>query len=311
MVRRQSAFELIVGMTTDPLFGPVLVFGHGGTAVEVIQDRTLGLPPLNMRLAQEMMRDTRICRLLQGYRDRPAADLDAIALTLVKLSQLVCDIQHIAELDINPLLADQWGVLALDTRIRAVRSELAPAARLAIRPYPKELEQLLELPDGTALMLRPVRPEDEPAYHALFQRLPPEDVQLRFMQPLKELSHEMAARLTQIDYDRQMELVLEQRTPRGNELVGSVRIDTEPNGERAEFAILLRRDAAGKGLGPMLLRRIINYSRERGLKEIYGEVLQQNRAMLRLCEAFGFTSRVDPDEAGVMRVTLALQAATD
>jgi acetyltransferase len=306
MIRRQNAFELIVGTTLDPQFGPVLLFGHGGTGVELIRDKTVALPPLNVRLAEEMMRDTRIYRLMEGYRDRPAVDLDALALTLVKVSQLVCDIAQIAEMDINPLLADQWGVLALDSRIRVAPCETEAAARLAIRPYPKELEQLLELPDGNTLMLRPIRPEDEPAYRALFERLSAEDIQLRFMHPMKELSHEMAAWFTQIDYERQMELVLEARnTPSGGELVGSVRIDTEPNGEKAEFAILLRRDMAGKGLGPMLMRRIIEYGRGRGLREIYGEVLRENRTMLRLCEAFGFTIRTDPDDPGVMLVSLA------
>ena len=145
-------------------FGPVILFGQGGTAVEVIQDKAIALPPLNMQLAREVMRRTRVYRLLEGYRGKPAADLDSIALTLVKVSQLVCDIADIAELDINPLLADEQGVLALDARIKVVKSHLPAAQRLAICPYPKELEEVITLPDGQTLLLRPIRPEDEPAF---------------------------------------------------------------------------------------------------------------------------------------------------
>jgi acetyltransferase len=168
MIHRPTAHELIVGISDDVQFGPVILFGQGGTAVEVIQDKAIALPPLNMHLAREVMTRTRIYRLLQGYRGRPAADLDSIALTLVKVSQLVSDIGDIAELDINPLLADEQGAVALDARMKVVKSTLPAAQRLAIRPYPKALEEMLTLSDGQTLLLRPIRPEDEPALQALF-----------------------------------------------------------------------------------------------------------------------------------------------
>ncbi|MGB8718217.1 MAG: bifunctional acetate--CoA ligase family protein/GNAT family N-acetyltransferase [Desulfobacterales bacterium] len=307
MVPRSHAHELIVGMTEDPQFGPVMLFGHGGTAVEVIDDKALALPPLNMRLAREMMDRTRIIRLLEGYRGMPPADLDAIALTLVKVSQLACDMAEVVELDINPLLAGAHGVMALDARIRVRPSGRPAAERLAIRPYPKELEETVTLPNGQKLLLRPIRPEDEPAVHDLFQRLSPEEIRFRFLHTMKILSHDLAARLSQIDYDRQMALVLAEGGGQGSPtLCGGVRISADPDNTAAEFAILLRSDMTGKGLGPMLMRKIIDYARSRGIGEIYGEVLAENHTMRRLCEAFGFSIKAVPDDPGVIRAGLKL-----
>ncbi|MBL0713353.1 MAG: bifunctional acetate--CoA ligase family protein/GNAT family N-acetyltransferase, partial [Desulfosarcina sp.] len=307
MIHRPNAHELIVGISNDVQFGPVILFGQGGTAVEVIQDKAIALPPLNMHLAREVMTRTRVYRLLEGYRSRPAADLDSIALTLVKVSQLISDIDDIDELDINPLLADEQGVVALDARIKVVKSLLPAAQRLAIRPYPKELEETLTLSDGQTLLLRPIRPEDEPSLQTLFSNLSMEEIRLRFLHAMKILSHKLAARLTQIDYDREMALVLcEPNAQKEPLLYGVVRFSADPDNERAEFAILLRRDMTGMGLGPMLTRRIIDYAKNRGVGELFGEVLAENKSMLRLCKAFGFTKRRDPDEPGVMAVTLAL-----
>ena len=307
MVHRPNARELIVGVSSDVQFGPVVFFGQGGTAVEVIQDKAIALPPLNMQLAREVMSRTRVYRMLEGYRGQPAADLDGIALTLVKVSQLICDIADIAELDINPLLADEQGVLALDARIKVVKSHLSAAKRLAICPYPKELEEAITLPDGQTLLLRPIRPEDEPAFQTLFSRLTMDEIRLRFLHAMQFLSHNMAARLTQIDYDREMALVLcEPTAQKESALYGMVRITADPDNARAEFDILIHHDMTGMGLGPMLMRRIIDYARNRGIGEIFGEVLAENRPMLRLCEAFGFKKSRDPEDPGVMIVSLAL-----
>ena len=307
MIHRPNAQELIVGISDDVQFGPVILFGQGGTAVEVIADKAIALPPLNMHLAREVMTRTRVYRLLEGYRGQPAADLDGIALTLVKVSQLISDIGDIAELDINPLLADEQGVLALDARIKVAKSIRPAAQRLAIRPYPKELEETLTLDGGKTLWLRPIRPEDEPALQTLFSRLSMEEIRLRFLHPMKVLPHSLAARLTQIDYDREMALVLcEPTNQKGSELYGVVRFAADPDNERAEFAILLRRDMTGMGLGPMLMRRIIDYAKDRGVGELFGDVLAENSSMLRLCTAFGFSKRRDPDEPGVIVVSLAL-----
>ena len=306
MVERPGAFELIVGANEDPQFGPVILFGHGGTAAEIIGDTALALPPLNMHLAREVMERTRLFGLLQGFRGRPAAAIDEIALTLIKVSQLIIDFAEVVELDINPLLADEFGVLALDARLRVRKSDQPPTKRLAIRPYPKELEEVLSLPDGRIFLLRPVRPEDEPAFQRLFEKLSPEDIRMRFFAPKKALSHPFAARLTQIDYDREMALVLAEAGTAGGEIFGAVHISADPDGECAEYAILLRSDMAGLGLGPLLTRRIIDYSRERGLRELYGEVLRENRPMLRICELFKFQRTSKADDPSVVEIRLKL-----
>ncbi len=307
MIRRPQARELIIGVLDDPRFGPVLLFGHGGTAVEVIDDQALALPPLNMRLAREVMERTRVYNLLKGYRATPAADIDAIALTLMKISQMVCDLAELVEMDINPLLADEHGVLALDARIRVAPARVSATERLAIRPYPSELEETLTLPDGKQLLLRPIRPEDEPGFQEIFASLSPEEIRMRFLHPMKTMTHKLAARLTQIDYDREMALVLEGRDAGDRPILyGGVRISADPDNEEAEFAILLRREMTGSGLGPMLLRRIINYSRSRGIRRLVGEVLGDNTPMLKLAAAFGFSNRAVPDDPGIRKVELEL-----
>ena len=307
MVRRANARELIIGMVDDSHFGPVLLFGQGGIAVEVVRDKALALPPLNLHLAREMMGRTRVCRLLQGYRGVPAADLDSVGLTLVKVSHLVCDLAEIVELDINPLLADENGVLALDARIRVAASDRPAMDRLAILPYPRELEETIRMADGRTVLVRPIRPEDEPGFQKIFESLTPDEIRMRFLHPMNMLPHDQAARLTQIDYDREMALVIEGPDRAGvKALYGGVRISADPDREKAEFAIMLRHDMMGLGLGPMLLRRIIDYARSRGIGEIFGEVLEENEAMLRLCRAFGFTIRAERDDPGIMYVFLRL-----
>ncbi len=208
MVLRKNARELIIGMVLDHQFGPVIIFGHGGSYAEIIKDSAMGLPPLNMHLAKEVISQTAICRVLEAYQEMPGADMDAIALTLVKVSQLICDVSQIVELEINPIIADENGVLALDARIKALDSDTSADKRLAIRPYPKKLEETITLADNTLLLLRPIRPEDGPALQELHSRLSPEEIRFRFLHPMKTLSPNLSARLTQIDYDREMALVL-------------------------------------------------------------------------------------------------------
>ncbi len=307
MVERPGAIELIAGTIEDRQFGPVILFGQGGTAVEVVGDTTLALPPLNMHLAREAMARTRVHDLLRGVRGGPPAALDDIALTLVKISQLVIDFAEIVELDINPLLADEYGVMALDARVRVRRADEPPAKRLAIRPYPKELEEMISLPGGRTLLLRPVMPEDEPGFQGLFSHMSPEDIRMRFFAPKQALSHPFAARMTQIDYDRDMVLVLADPGIAGkSDIYGAVNIAADPDGEKAEYAIMVRSDMVGLGLGPLLMRRIIDYSRDRGIKELFGEVLRENRPMLRISDLFHFSRSPHPDDPGVVEVRLAL-----
>lgn len=246
-------------------------------------------------------------KLLRGYRGLPSANLDAIALTMIKVSQLVIDFAEVAELDINPLLADEYGVMALDARVKLQPAPEDGHKRLAIRPYPKELEETMELADGRKLLLRPVRPEDEPAFQDAFSKLTPEQVRLRFFMPVKTLTHFMAARFTQLDYDREMALALcEPGIPGKSEIYGVANINADPDNERAEYAIAVRADMTGLGLGLFLMQRIIRYARDRGIGELYGDVLRDNTTMLRICEFLGFSRSGIPDDPNIVRVTLKL-----
>ncbi|MDX1576270.1 MAG: GNAT family N-acetyltransferase, partial [Kiloniellales bacterium] len=309
MARRPDAYELIVGARDDPVFGPVILFGEGGTAVEVIADRAVGLPPLNMALATALIERTRIAKLLRGYRDRPAADLEAIALSLIKVAHLVTDLAEVSELDINPLIADESGVLALDARIRVEQADGNGAARLSIRPYPKELEESVSL-GGRKVLLRPIRPEDEAAHYAFLARLTPEDVRFRFFSSVRDLPHSQMARFTQIDYEREMAFIATAPDPEGDdgtpETLGVVRVVTDPDNETAEFAIVVRSDMKGQGFGAALLDKMIAYCRARGTGELVGQVMAGNHAMLGLAESRGFRqSRSDSPETVDVALRLA------
>lgn len=310
MARRPRARELIVGATTDPIFGPVLMFGEGGIAVELIADRAVALPPLNMGLAAHLIAGTRISRLLDGYRDVPAADRAAIALTLVKVSQLVVDLPEVAELDINPLFADAKGVIALDARIRVHVAGGQEAARLAISPYPQQLVEEVSLLGGEKVTLRPIRPEDEPQHVEFFEQLTPDDIRFRFFGLVRGLPHSEMARFTQIDYDREMAFIVTRRRPDGKpETLGVMRTATDPDNQKAEFAIIVRSDLKGQGIGRTLMRRMIDYTRSRGTKVLVGQILPENRAMRKMAEAFGFhlESRVSD---GYVEVSLPLGPET-
>jgi acetyltransferase len=309
MLSRHGAYELIIGVRTGQHFGgtPVLLFGQGGTETQVINDIAYAIPPLNMHLAQELMSRTRIYSMLSTSQGRPA-DLDAIALTLLKVSQMVIDLGEIMELTINPLWAGPDGVLALTATARIAHADSSGTDRLAIHPYPKELEQNFELPDGRNFCLRPILPEDEPPLQDMVHRMPSEDRRLRFFQPIKELSHAMAARLTQLDYDREMALIVTDRGMPGKvDIWGVVRMNADPDLETAEFAIAVDRSMTGMGIGPMLMRRIVEYARKRGVKELYGSVLAENEPMLKLSRALGFTVKRELDDPGTLHVSLALQ----
>lgn len=308
MCRRPQAEELILGVVSDPQFGPVILFGQGGTAVEVINDKALALPPLDPVLAEAMMQQTRVYKLLQGYRDRPPADRQRVAACLIRLSQLVIDVAEITEVDINPLLADSAGVIALDARIRIDAAEAGKAngsARLAIRPYPKALEQSFTLPDGERIFLRPLRPDDAEALREGFRRMDPEDVRMRFFAQMREMTPAMAARLTQLDYNREMALAAFPAEGEDRSGLGVVRLVADPDNQRAEFAVTIRSDAKGRGLGRALMERIMDYAVKRGIGEIWGDVLADNARMLTLCDELGF-ERGAPED-GIIRVRRLLR----
>ncbi|MGZ5230298.1 MAG: bifunctional acetate--CoA ligase family protein/GNAT family N-acetyltransferase [Burkholderiales bacterium] len=294
MVRRPNAQELIVGMTTDSAFGPVILFGAGGTAVEITADRAIGLPPLNMVLAGELISRTRISRLLAGYRDRLPADVTAISRTLIQVSHLIADIPQIVELDINPLLADDQGVLALDARMRVAPSSATGVDRFAIRPYPEELEEWISW-QGRQLLLRPIKPEDGAQHLEFFNALNAEDVHDRLFMPLRELRRSQLARLTQIDYDREMAFIATREDEGGHvETLGVARAISDPDNIAAEFAIIVRSDMKGQGLGPILLKKLVDYCRSRGTRELVGEALAQNQRVIALARRFGFVVTASP-----------------
>ncbi|OWW19457.1 bifunctional acetate--CoA ligase family protein/GNAT family N-acetyltransferase [Noviherbaspirillum denitrificans] len=290
MVRRPEARELIVGVATDPVFGPVILFGQGGIAVEVTADHAIGLPPLNTVLARDMISRTRVSSLLAAYRNRAAADTDAICRTLIQISHLVIDIPEIMELDINPLLADADGVIALDARIRIRATEKGGMDRLAIRPYPEELEEWVDW-QGGKLLLRPIKPEDGQQHVEFFASLTPEDVRMRMFVHMRELSPGQLARMTQIDYDREMAFIATRMRADGTpETLGVARIVFDPDNIQGEFAVTVRSDMKGKGLGRLLMQKLIRHSRERGAHEIVGETLSQNQALLGLVKPLGFSA---------------------
>lgn len=307
MIRRAKAHELIIGVTDDPLFGPVILFGAGGVGVHAIDDTTLELPPLDLNMAYDMIGRTRISRLLDGYRGRPAADRNAIALTLVKVAQLVADVPEIREMDLNPLLADDQGVIAVDARISVAASQTVRPSeghpRFAIRPYPIQWEETLTIKDKD-IFIRPVRPEDEPLFQSFFSKISQQDMRLRFFTPAKEFTHQFLARMTQIDYSRAMAFVAIE--PETGEVIGAVRIHADPNHTSAEYAVLVRSDLKGYGLGWQLMKRIITFGKLDGLETIHGQVLRENRRMLSMCAHLGFKAVTDPDDPDVKVVTLDL-----
>ncbi|WP_407179350.1 GNAT family N-acetyltransferase [Bradyrhizobium sp. STM 3562] len=308
MMVRAKARELILGFTDDPTFGTVVVFGRGGTAAEIINDKALALPPLDLQLARDLIEQTRVSRLLRAYRDVPAVKQDAVAMALVKLSQMAADIPEIRELDINPLLADENGVMAVDARVAvgrvAPKFSGAGPANFAVRPYPSRWERHIQIRDSWRVFVRPIRPDDEPLIHELLRHVTPNDLRLRFFAPMKEFTHQFIARLTQLDYARAMAFVAFDEA--SHELVGVVRIHSDSIYESGEYAILLRSDLKGKGLGWALMQLIIEYARSEGLKAISGDVLRENTVMLDMCRDLGFEVKSDLGEADLCKVRLTL-----
>lgn len=307
MARWPDAQELIIGITTDPIFGPVILFGQGGIAVEVLQDHAVALPPLNSVLARDMIMRTRVAGLLAGYRNRRPADIEAVCRVLIQVAHLAAELPEVAELDLNPLLADHHGVIALDARVKIHPASLRhPHERLAIRPYPQELEERVHWM-GDQLLLRPIRPEDTDEHQRFFHSLDPLDIRMRMFVQIRELQPSQLARMTQIDYDREMAFIaVRKRADGSDETLGVVRGVADPDNEKAEFAIIIRSDLKGMGLGSMLMNKLIAYFRQRGTRQIVGEALSDNRAMMELMRDLGFSLHSNPGEGTVeLRYDLA------
>jgi acetyltransferase len=305
-VERSGARELMVSAAADAVFGPVILFGLGGVTGEIEEDRAVGLPPLNQALALDLVERTRVARLLRGYGDHPAADLDAVARTLVQVSHLIAHRPEIVELHIDPLLADAKGVVARQARIRVAASGGLGMDRFAIKPYPEEFEEWVTWQERP-LLLRPIRPEDGAQHMAFFHALDPEDVRFRVFGFLKELQSSQLARLTQIDYDREMAFIATREAAPGRcETLGVVRAVADPDNISAQFAIIVRSDLKGLGLGRLLMARIVDYCTRRGTREMTGEALSDNHLMLDLARHFGFT--LSPPRDGVVEMVRPLGA---
>jgi acetyltransferase len=288
MVRRQHAQELIVGSTIDSVFGPVILFGQGGTAVEVMADRAVALPPLNVPLAKALVSRTRVSSLLAGWRDTPAVDEAAVHGVLIAVSQLLAEVPEIAELDINPLIVNFESAVALDARIRLSSTRPAGAANFAIRPYPAHLEETVQW-QGRSLCLRPIRPEDEALHTEFLQHLDPEDVRMRVFYSKRTMERSELARLVQIDYAREMAFVAVAADANGQpQTLGVVRAMTDPDNRDAEFGVIVRSDLKGSGLGQLLMKKLIAYLRAQGTQRLVATVLDYNDRMLNLAKAMGF-----------------------
>jgi acetyltransferase len=302
---RHGATELFAGIAVDATFGPIVLFGRGGADAGPA-DRAVALPPLNLKLARELIACVSVSKLLAG--DRGGCTTEAIERVLVRLSQLAADIAEIVELDIDPLLADAQGVLALDARIRIAAAAGSGADRFAIRPYPKELEETVEV-GGRSVLLRPIRPEDLPRHEAFLARIEAGDMRTRFLHAVRALPPSELKRLTQIDYEREMAFIATGTDPQGDEeTLGVVRAHADPDNAAAEFAVLVRSDLKGRGLGGALLRKLVRYCRGRGTGELYGDVLADNVRMLALADELGFRRTSTQD--GCVRVVLDLAART-
>jgi acetyltransferase len=307
MITRREAQELILGMSRDPIFGPVILFGAGGIAVEVMNDTAVALPPLDDVLAGDLIDRTRIGRLLAGFRDRKPADRAAIARALNGLSRMAVDFPCMVSVDVNPLLADADGVVALDARIQIdpkTVEQPGPNPALVIRPYPSGLESPFDSGQAS-YVIRPIRPADIALYPEFLGRTSPNDIRFRFLAPRKNFPDEMLKRLTQLDYERDMAFVaLEEAT---GDLAGIGRLSSDPDRESAEYALLIRTDVQGQGLGFALLSRLIDYARSEGIGRIEGIVLADNRKMLDMCRAFGFVIEHHAQEQGVYLAVLQLR----
>jgi acetyltransferase len=311
MIERDRAIELYAGIADHAVFGPVIVVGRGGTAVETIADRAIELVPLDRALARSLVARTRVARRLAPQAPPPAPDGEALALLLVKLSQLAVDLPEVVGLDLNPIVADANGALVLDARIAVAPVDrgrgLVGHPRLAIRPYPKEWERQLTTREGLTVLARPLRPEDEPAIKRLMEKVTPEDLRLRFFAPVKAFTHPFLARLAQLDYARAMAFCAVDEA--SGEILGVVRLHADPDHRTGEYAILVRSDLKGRGLGWALMQLIIDYARADGIATITGEVLRENRTMLAMCEALGFTIHATEDDPAIAEVTLEVGKA--
>ena len=306
MIQRPD-YEILLGAKRDESFGPVILFGMGGILTEVLKDQSIGLPPLNRLLARRLMESTRVYSLLQGYRNKPGANLELLEEMLIRLSQLLTDFPEIVELDMNPVIVSEGNPCAVDARVILKPSEVSAPLHLVISPYPAEYESRDTTKGGIQVFIRPIKPEDAPAFLDLFSTLSPTSVYYRFFSPMKSLSPSMLARFTQIDYDREIALVALEEGVAEERMLGVARVISDPDGKRAEFAVLVGDPWQGRGVGAGLLQRCLRIAKERGIKTIWGIVLRENTQMLALGRKLGFNAS-RTDEPGELELTIDLRS---
>jgi acetyltransferase len=303
---KDSTCELIIGSKRDPDFGPLILFGAGGVFTEVLEDSAVDLPPLNLLLARRLIEKTRVSRVLRGYRGALPADLDKLAEILVRISQLVTDFPEIVELDINPLFVISGRFVAVDARLIVKSTDVPPPRHLIIAPYPNQYESDWMLRDGTPVLLRPMKPEDEPLVSDFLKKCSEETIFFRYFKLIKNWTHEMLIRFTQNDYDREIGLMAIGQPPGPEIMMGVSRMVMAADRSTAEFAVIVADPWQGKGLGPKLVERITEIAREQGVKLLHGDVLAQNQPMLEMVKRLGFSIQKDT-EGGTYRVEMALK----
>jgi acetyltransferase len=296
--------EILLGSKRDADFGPLILFGLGGTFTEVMEDYAIDLPPLNLHLARRLMERTRVYRLLQGYRQVPPANLDLLGEILVRLSQLVTDFPEILELDINPLLVVHGRMVAVDARMVIEPSQVPAPRHLAISPYPNQYESDWLMRDGTPVLLRPMKPEDEPLVADFLHKCSDDTIYFRYFRLIKNWTHEMLIRFTQNDYDRELGLMAIGQPPSPEVMMGVSRLVIDRQQRTAEFAVIVADPWQGKGLGPKLLEQVIAIARDQEVKLLWGEVLSANQPMLDLAKKIGFALK--RAAAGVVKIEMAL-----
>ncbi len=304
MHRTTNGREVMLGVVNDPVFGPVISFGAGGTFVEVMEDAAIAIPPINERLARNLISKTKVSKALGEFRNMPAANVDSLVDVLLRVSNMACELPWLKEMDINPLILDEVGAMAVDARIvvGVPKPSTDAYAHMAIHPYPTDLVSVFQLPDGRDVTIRPIRPEDAQIEDDFVRNLSDEAKYFRFMHSMHELTPEMLVRFTQIDYDREMALIAVTWEDDKEIEHGVIRYVTNPDQTSCEFAVVISDEFQGLGIGQRMLTRLMEIARARGLDMMEGEVLTANNRMLDLVRSMDFQIERSTDNPGVQYV---------
>ncbi len=308
MIQRPNARELLLGLIHDNTLVPAVTFGAGGTFTEILKDRAIELPPVNSFICERLIEKTSVAKLLEAYRNMPAVDKTALIDAIIRLCDMACELPAIRELDINPLIADENGVLVLDARIVIdfPTTSRKNYSHMAIHPYPRHLVSEWQLPDGTDVTIRPIRPEDAALEKKFVENLSDKSKYLRFFQLSHELTQDMLIRFTQIDYDREMALVAVNEEKDKKSIIAVARYTTLAKDDTCEYYIVVSDKWQKKGLGSQLLKRLIENAQDKGLKNMYGEILKENENMIELAKNLGFNIETQEKDDSIVISTKSL-----